>query len=93
LSACCRSSGDAFCHGPGAYRKNDRQRVPACRYAAKFDDFFKEFQKQKTFAVDTETTSIDPMLAELVGLSFSWKEKRGVLSAGPGARWDKSGWM
>jgi DNA polymerase-1 len=41
----------------------------------KFDEFFKEFQKQKTFAVDTETTSIDPMLAELVGLSFCWKEK------------------
>ena len=41
----------------------------------KFDDFYKEFQKQKTFAVDTETTSIDPMQAELVGLSFCWKER------------------
>jgi DNA polymerase-1 len=41
----------------------------------KFDDFFKEFQKQKTFAVDTETTSIDPVRAELVGLSFCWKEQ------------------
>jgi DNA polymerase-1 len=42
----------------------------------KFDDFFKEFQKQKTFAVDTETTSVDPMRAELVGLSFCWKERQ-----------------
>jgi DNA polymerase-1 len=41
----------------------------------KFDDFFQDFQKQKTFAVDTETTSIDPMQAQLVGLSFCWKER------------------
>ncbi len=28
--------------------------------------------KAKAFSVDTETTSKDPMLAELVGMSFSW---------------------
>ena len=27
------------------------------------------------FALDTETTGVDPTRAELVGLSFSWKEK------------------
>ena len=31
-----------------------------------------QLEQQKTFAFDTETTSIDPTLAELVGLSFSW---------------------
>jgi DNA polymerase-1 len=39
-----------------------------------FDTFVKEFQKQTRFAVDTETTSIDPMRAELVGVSFCWEE-------------------
>lgn len=39
----------------------------------KFDSFLTELQKQKLFAVDTETTSINPMRAELVGMSFSWQ--------------------
>jgi DNA polymerase-1 len=42
----------------------------------KFDTFFKELQKQTQFAVDTETTSIDPMRADLVGMSFCWKERQ-----------------
>ncbi len=41
----------------------------------KFDTFFKLLQQQMRFAVDTETTSIDPMRAELVGMSFCWKER------------------
>lgn len=32
---------------------------------------------QKFFSLDTETTSVEPFLAKLVGLSFSWKEKQG----------------
>ncbi len=39
----------------------------------KFNRFYHDLQKQAAFAVDTETTSIDPMRAELVGLSFCWK--------------------
>lgn len=39
----------------------------------KLEQFVKEFQKQQRFAFDTETTHIDPMRAELVGLSFSWQ--------------------
>ncbi|MBL7153248.1 MAG: DNA polymerase I [Phycisphaerae bacterium] len=39
----------------------------------KFDAFFKELKKQKLFAIDTETTAILPMRADLVGLSFSWE--------------------
>lgn len=35
--------------------------------------FLEEAQKQKRIVVDTETTSVDPLQAELVGLSFSWK--------------------
>lgn len=33
----------------------------------------KELAAQKSFCFDTETTGLDPRLAELVGISFSWK--------------------
>lgn len=39
----------------------------------RFDSFVDELKKQKLFAVDTETTSIDAMRADLVGISFSWQ--------------------
>jgi DNA polymerase-1 len=38
-----------------------------------FDKFFDQLKKQKLFAIDTETTSLDAMRAELVGISFSWQ--------------------
>ncbi len=40
-----------------------------------FNNFFKELTKQKEFAFDTETTSFDPISADLLGISFSWKDK------------------
>ncbi len=43
----------------------------------KFDSFLAELKKQKIFAIDTESTSIFPMRAELVGISFSWQSKTG----------------
>jgi DNA polymerase-1 len=33
-----------------------------------------DLEKAGSFALDTETTDADPMLAELVGFSFSWQE-------------------
>ncbi len=39
----------------------------------KFKDFFTKLKKQTIFALDTETTSLNFMTNELVGLSFSWK--------------------
>ncbi|MGA1980552.1 MAG: DNA polymerase I [Sedimentisphaerales bacterium] len=39
----------------------------------KFDSFINQLKKQKLFAVDTETTSINAMRADLVGVSFSWQ--------------------
>jgi DNA polymerase I len=41
-----------------------------------FSRFAAELRTQKLFAVDTETTAIDPMRAELVGLSFCWEPYR-----------------
>jgi DNA polymerase-1 len=43
----------------------------------KFEKFFAELKKQKLFAIDTETTSIDAMRADLVGMSFSWQPGQG----------------
>ena len=40
-----------------------------------FTSFLEELRKQKAFAVDTESTSIDPFRAELLGISFSWQPK------------------
>lgn len=38
-----------------------------------FKDFLSQLKKQKIFAVDTETTSLDVLEAELLGISFCWK--------------------
>jgi DNA polymerase-1 len=39
----------------------------------KFDGFVDGLKKRKLFVIDTETTSIDAMRADLVGISFSWQ--------------------
>jgi len=39
----------------------------------KFDKFLPELKKQKLIAFDTETTSVDPVRADFVGISFAWK--------------------
>jgi DNA polymerase-1 len=41
-----------------------------------FEVFLSELNKQKSISLDTETTSISPRWAELVGLSFAWDETR-----------------
>ncbi|MGD9126960.1 MAG: DNA polymerase I, partial [Planctomycetia bacterium] len=40
----------------------------------KFEEFFKELQKQKSFSFDTETTHLWPRWAKLVGMSFCWND-------------------
>jgi len=39
----------------------------------KFDTLLAQLQKQKLFAIDTETTSLNAMRADLVGISISWQ--------------------
>lgn len=39
--------------------------------------FLADLQKQKVFAIDTETSGLDPWTAKLLGLSFSWKAGEG----------------
>jgi DNA polymerase-1 len=43
-----------------------------------FERFVRDLERQPTFAVDTETTALSPIDAELVGLSFSWGCGQGV---------------
>ncbi len=43
---------------------------------AKLQKLAKDLAKSDGFAWDTETTSIDPQRAELVGMSFAWEEGR-----------------
>ena len=38
-----------------------------------FTKFLKELKKQTAFALDTETEGLDPLDAQLLGLSFSWQ--------------------
>ena len=40
-----------------------------------FQNFFNHLSEQNSFVFDLETTSADPMRAELVGFSFSWQEE------------------
>lgn len=39
----------------------------------KLADFVAELSKQPRFSFDTETTNVDPLRADVVGYSFSWK--------------------
>ncbi len=40
----------------------------------KFVSFLTKLKTQKTFTLDTETSGLDTITAELLGISFSWKE-------------------
>jgi len=40
----------------------------------KFRDFLKKIKKQKSFCFDVETTMAPPLLSDLLGVSFSWRE-------------------
>ncbi|MDO9399762.1 MAG: DNA polymerase I, partial [bacterium] len=40
----------------------------------KFEKFIKQLSEQKEFVFDTETIGCDSITAELLGISFSWKE-------------------
>ena len=56
---------------------------------AKFNDFLKELEGQKEFALDTETTSLNVWQARLLGISFSWQKDRAFFVARPNEEWLK----
>jgi DNA polymerase-1 len=47
----------------------------------KFEKLYEELKKQKLIAIDTETTSVDAIRADLVGMSFSWQPEQGFYLA------------
>jgi len=56
-----------------------RKHLETVRYQAittppEFNAFMDRLEAQSNFAFDTETTSVDVSVAELVGLSFSWED-------------------
>ncbi|PIS43095.1 MAG: DNA polymerase I [Candidatus Kerfeldbacteria bacterium CG08_land_8_20_14_0_20_40_16] len=40
----------------------------------KFSQFIAKLKKEPAFALDTETNSLDPIVAELIGISFAWEK-------------------
>lgn len=54
---------------PGDYRLVDTPDL--------LDQFVADLARQKCFAMDTETTGLNPVQAELVGLSFAWRSGEG----------------
>ncbi|HPR73257.1 MAG TPA: DNA polymerase I [Bacteroidales bacterium] len=49
-------------------------------------ELVKKIQRQKDFCFDTETTSINPLATEIVGLAVSWEKGSGYLITFPGSR-------
>jgi DNA polymerase I len=39
-----------------------------------FAEFHKKLSRQEKFTFDTETTGLEPLISQLLGISFSWKE-------------------
>ena len=80
--------GDLFAEIPADVQGDEKNSIlstfktDGCEYHLvdtedKRKDLIGKLSQQKYFALDTETTSTEAMEAELVGLSFSWREKEG----------------
>jgi DNA polymerase-1 len=54
-----------------------------------FDKFLKELKKQPRFAIDLETTALDPLRAEIVGYAVSWKAEEAYYLAVRGPKGSK----
>jgi DNA polymerase-1 len=66
-----KGPGEESKAGPKEDWKHDYRLVDTPEAFAAFLD---ELRRQPRFCFDTETTALDPLRAELVGLAFSWKE-------------------
>jgi DNA polymerase-1 len=61
--------------GADSKRRPTNYRLVATR--AELDEFLTALRGVKSFAVDTETSSLSPIDSELVGMSFSWNSGEG----------------
>ncbi len=64
------SAAPATAKAPSAPQAADYHLIDDCD---KLDTFVAALSAQPAFAFDTETTGLNPVAADLVGLSFSWK--------------------
>lgn len=55
---------------PGSRSKNHYQLIDDDK---KFKKFLNQLNAQKIFAIDTETSGLDPLTNELLGVSFAWQ--------------------
>lgn len=55
-------------------RQQSDARYSLITSAKELKEFLRSLQKQKFFALDTETTGVDAMACDLLGVSFSWKK-------------------
>lgn len=66
---------------PNSQYKNDADRYSEKKYqivdTENFESFISQLSQQKAFAFDTETTALDVLVLEAVGLSFSWAKNEG----------------
>jgi len=65
---------DTFVPTPKERKHLDNVTYKAVTTKAELDDLAKHLAAQPVFAFDSETTSVDTFEADLVGLSFCWKE-------------------
>jgi DNA polymerase I len=54
--------------------KQSHQFVYKSVLAEQFSSWFEELKVQKSFSIDLETTGLDPLSAQIVGLSFCWSQ-------------------
>jgi DNA polymerase-1 len=70
-------------------KKNENFDYRLINNEAEFKKFLSELKRQKEFAVDTETTSLNVWQAELLGLSFAWQKDQAFYLASPNQGWLK----
>jgi len=61
-----------------APRRKDEARYRLCLSMKELEALVDEIRSAEIVAVDTETTGEDPLQAELVGMSFCWREREAV---------------
>lgn len=66
--------GDRKTHNAKRITQNKKQKYQLIDNKTAAKKFVSELKKQKEFCFDTETTNINPFIAELLGISFCWKK-------------------
>jgi DNA polymerase-1 len=74
LAAPTGEQGDGEAPAPAATGQKWRANYRLIDTPAGFKDLLRQLRKQKRFAIDLETTSLEPIDAELVGVALNWQD-------------------